>query len=310
MKGRGKDMDGKTPVISPIAIGEAGRAARAVVAVSDGRFPERCDIAVSASRIGGVEVRAASVRGLSHRHYGTVRQDEYTVVATPDDRWVVAALADGVSSGAYSHLAAEIVTRTACAVLTEELARNHPADIEWGPVLRTLADEVRGCAAERFGARDDREASVLMATTGLFAVVAAEPDARGHRVAFVVSVGDTSAWVLRPSAEPAWLPLQAVKNHDAAVASSATDAIPLVPDGPVPVITAELTGDEVLVLMTDGVGDPLGAGAGEVGESLATAWRTPPYAMAFAAEVDFARKSFDDDRTVVGIWPVPDSAER
>ena len=70
---------------------------------------------------------------------------------------------------------------------------------------------------------------------------------------------------------------------------------------------AELTAQQVLVLMSDGVGDPLGAGTGEVGQTLAESWRKPPYILTFAAQVEFARRSFDDDRTVIAVWPVPES---
>jgi hypothetical protein len=61
---------------------------------------------------------------------------------------------------------------------------------------------------------------------------------------------------------------------------------------------------EALVLVSDGIGDALGAGTGEVGEFLAKVWRRPPSPLAFAAQAEFARKSFDDDRTALAFWPV------
>jgi hypothetical protein len=57
--------------------------------------------------------------------------------------------------------------------------------------------------------------------------------------------------------------------------------------------------------MTDGIGDPLAAGTGEVGRFLTGVWSTPPASgLEFAAHVGFARRSFDDDRTAVAFWPV------
>jgi hypothetical protein len=63
---------------------------------------------------------------------------------------------------------------------------------------------------------------------------------------------------------------------------------------------------EVLVLMSDGVGDPLVDGAGEVGRVLSGAWRRPPRDVDFAAQVGFAKRTYDDDRTVVAVGPVSD----
>jgi hypothetical protein len=71
------------------------------------------------------------------------------------------------------------------------------------------------------------------------------------------------------------------------------------------VIHAELGPQDVLVLMTDGVGDALGDGTGPVGDFLAERWRVPPTNLEFAAHVDFQRNTFDDDRTVVALWPLP-----
>ena len=46
----------------------------------------------------------------------------------------------------------------------------------------------------------------------------------------------------------------------------------------------------------------LGRGDGPVGSFLAQMWKTPPDMLSFGGQVGFARRSFDDDRTVVGVW--------
>jgi hypothetical protein len=117
-----------------------------------------------------------------------------------------------------------------------------------------------------------------------------------------MSLGDTSAWQLRPDREMPWESLREVKNAGSTIASSATAAVPLIPRQLPPPVSARLCPGEALVLMSDGVGDPLGGGTGEVGASLASAWRLPPDPLNFAAQVGFARRTFDDDRTVVAIW--------
>jgi hypothetical protein len=61
---------------------------------------------------------------------------------------------------------------------------------------------------------------------------------------------------------------------------------------------------DALVLASDGIGDPLGDGTSDVGVFLASVWRRPPAALEFVAQVDFARKSYGDDRTAVVLWPL------
>jgi hypothetical protein len=59
--------------------------------------------------------------------------------------------------------------------------------------------------------------------------------------------------------------------------------------------------DGALFLMSDGVGNPL-AWAADVQAALADRWATPPDPYTFGSQVDFARRTHVDDRTVVGLW--------
>jgi len=59
-----------------------------------------------------------------------------------------------------------------------------------------------------------------------------------------------------------------------------------------------------IFLMSDGVGTPLAMNT-EVQTTLANWWKNPPDPFTFARQVAFARKSFVDDRTVIGIWLEP-----
>jgi hypothetical protein len=97
-----------------------------------------------------------------------------------------------------------------------------------------------------------------------------------------------------------------VKNEGAEIASSAVSPLPRRA-----VVRPEvryLRGGDVLTVITDGIGDPLGSGQGVVGRFLAEMWREPPDLLAFAQHAAFYRKSFADDRTAVVIWPRrPDS---
>jgi serine/threonine protein phosphatase PrpC len=290
------------------AIGDPGRAASKVIPVPDRETAYRADTVVDGVVVtpagGGrsVTLRGASVRGRSHRYYGKVRQDEFAYRAPDGSSWLVLAVADGVSAGEKSHEAAKIVTRSGCTHLGRLLASQHADSLDWSAVLNRLTEEIVRFGRDRLGLPETEKVAHHLAATAVFAVVDLSGDQDDVPV-HAVSVGDSSAWLLRPETKQAWTPLHAVKNEGAIIASSATAALPSASLlRPTPVTTSIRAG-EALVLMTDGVGDPLGAGTGEVGAYLAQAWARPPSPLSFAGQVDFARRSYDDDRTVLAIWP-------
>jgi hypothetical protein len=299
--------------LEPYEVGNPGRAAGLTVPLPDTEHWTRRDTVVDGitivdghERIG--ELRAASTRGLAHRHYGRVRQDEYGYRRTRDGRYLVMCVADGVSSGKQSHHAAVAAARVGVDYLAESLMKVPLSDIAWAQFISAVAHRIVHHGRKRLGLLGladadeytDRQVSGHMATTVLYAVVDLCLVEGAHQVD-LLAVGDTSAWVLRQ--DDRWEPLQAVKNEGADVYSPAVTALPMLPpQPPLPVRTRLLPG-EVLVLMSDGIGDALGAGTGDVGRFLADVWRTPPVPLQFAAQVEFARKSFDDDRTAVAFWP-------
>jgi hypothetical protein len=247
-----------------------------------------------------VVLRAASVRGLSHRAYGKPRQDEYGYQLTPDGRYLVLCVADGLSSGLRSHLGAEVAVRTGAALLVNALAGTAPAELDWDQIVGEVAGHIVAFARKRLP--DGEEMAVedvvdWMGTTATYAVV----DLAGEVLdVHAVMVGDSSAWVLRADG---WQALSAVKNAGADIATSAVEALPRVSQRDRPRLHATVHAGEALVLMSDGVGDALGDGCGEVGAFLGAAWRTPPHEVEFVGQVGFSRKSFDDDRTVIAVWP-------
>ncbi|WP_311588575.1 protein phosphatase 2C domain-containing protein [Varibaculum massiliense] len=109
--------------------------------------------------------------------------------------------------------------------------------------------------------------------------------------------GDSSIWKLNATE---WQPLFAEKRLDTAIASNRVYPLPAISTPHIAAV--ELTEGEALFLMTDGVGDPLQDGKGELGRALKERWLLPPDPYQFAADVDFSRRSYDDDRTVLGVW--------
>lgn len=371
-------------LVTAIDIGDPGRAARHHIPKFDRRFPEVHDAMFDGFRTyrdeqrttASFDVRAASLRGVSHRHEGIVRQDAYCIGQSPDGRYLVAAVADGVSNATLSHLAAEATVQSLAVGLAERLDEIDPDSIPWADEFRSIVDRhwrsrLQGHLDSRLGEAtraiisernqdlpEDFEVEVLtpvdiasvMATTVVVAIIETDDERdAGHRV-WLARVGDTSGWLLRrtdspaveaplpeapilPSTEPEtaleasseemsatpasvadeaptprgrWTPLGIVKNEGAQIAESGTAALPSFDDHAVCTETTHLDSDHVLVLMTDGIGDPLGGGNGMVGERLAELWANPPTALEFASHCDFARKSFDDDRTAIAIWSLGD----
>lgn len=303
-----------TGSFEPYSIGDPGRAFSRTVSLLETKNRDSHDIAIDAATINDPEgtprliVRAASSRGLAHQQYGDPRQDDHCFVLTADGEWLVCLVADGVSSGEWSHLAAKVATEEGAADIAKLLATSDPAELPWREVLQRLADQLADiCATLPSADAVDidltaQQVAAKMATTLVIGVVATRPDEDGTHAVTVVRLGDSSGWIL--DAEDGWIPLGDVKNAGNVIAESATACLPLVPDSDPVVVETTLGDDAALVLITDGIGDPLGSGQGEVATTLGQLWARPPHPVEFAAQVGFGRKTFDDDRGAIVVWPV------
>jgi serine/threonine protein phosphatase PrpC len=301
----------------PYAIGDPGQAAAVVVPRLDAEWPDEHDTVLDGVTVPapggrpGVVVRAASVRGLSHRYSGKVRQDAYAFRVSAEGSYLVAAVADGVSAGPESHVAAQIAARSGVGLVTGSIegygeAGFDPVAFNWNGIVFGLSQRIEDHVRHDLDPTDattmtPRDIAAVMATTIVVGLVGLEPQPDGSRLVHTVRIGDASAWVLRQGR--GWEALGAVGDGGAVIADSATQALPVVTGRPLEVVTRAILPGDAFVLMTDGIGDPLGSGRGQVGAALADAWATPPPLLQFAAQVDFARKSFDDDRTVLAVWP-------
>jgi hypothetical protein len=87
------------------------------------------------------------------------------------------------------------------------------------------------------------------------------------------------------------------------VVSSIVSALPALPARIEPV-TVPLTPGTVLLVGTDGFGDPLGDGSGLVGDLFREVLASPPPPLGLAHALDFSRETFDDDRTLLAVWPL------
>ena len=88
------------------------------------------------------------------------------------------------------------------------------------------------------------------------------------------------------------------------LSSTATRALPA--DTPAVEFAARRLPDgSGLLVMTDGIANPLRDGPSTVAPALAAALQRPPTPLTLAALADFARQGCHDDRTLVGLWRRP-----
>ncbi|WP_405585541.1 protein phosphatase 2C domain-containing protein [Streptomyces sp. NBC_01190] len=248
-----------------------------------------------------VTVRLASVRGYSHRYEGRPREDDVAVAVHQPTQSVVFAVADGVSSAEQSSIGSALACRGAVNNLLRQLDSGVPA-VDWPHVVRTAAWQLVARAAagrEPEGAYSE-EAERKYATTLVTGVV--RVDALGVPEVSLVQVGDSGAWLLDRSSGRYQRLLATKDSYGTDVLSSAVTPLPRVPS-PLPVQQTLLGPASVLLVGTDGFGDALGDGTGAVGELFHRHLRAPLPSRGLAHLLDFSRETFDDDRTLLAIWP-------
>jgi len=263
-------------------------------------LPERTvqnGIAADEAAVGAFAIRAASVIGPGHRcgQPADPRQDSYRIGRSRDSRYAIVAVADGLSSAAWSDAGATMASSQAVTLLREQIETVGFGGLDVKELYGRIAESVAAHAAGR-GVATSHVATVLITA------VLAEPDANGVAEAWISWLGDSSAWTLDPHV-PLWqVSAGDVKDRTAAVVSN--EVAGQLPDTP------QLARDRyvtlapgaALALVTDGIGDAWADPAGNVNEYFANAWRSPVPATRFTADVGFDAPQCLDDRTAVVTW--------
>lgn len=277
----------------PFVIGEAAVPFEA--GLSSGE-PYRPDTIVDGGTVFGLTVRAASVRGLGKRFSGRPRQDDVCLGRHEPTRTLIAAVADGVSGAARSDLAAALAVRHAVAAVARQLDRGE--DLDWqqvfGQAAWALVEEHRRASGERDASGE--QAAVTLSTTLLVAAVRAGDHGGAH--VQLAHVGDSPASLL---AKGRFEPLLGSAAAGTLV-GGAVQALPRAA-GAAGVTRCELRSPGVLVLSTDGFAMPLAEGDGEVGSVFARELVRAPAILDFARLLDFSRATYDDDRSLIAVWP-------
>ena len=290
------------------AIGDAGRQPE-IQSVSSDLNVGVADTALDFLTVGSLEVRACSSRGWSHRYKGTPRQDAYSILVSDDV--LVVAVADGVSEGDYSQVAADTAARASVKLAANDIAKNGAVD--WSLLARRVSlriveeAEYRQIAPSAAPETDINErvraVRSKMSTTLIAAVLKRSSTHLGVEAEISVVAGDSAAYQIL-SGSDVLTPVGGGKELGGSISSTSVKPLP----GPAnpESATVYLQPGEMLVLGTDGLGDPAGDGSNDFGRELANRWQTPPTIDQFLLDINVYRRSFDDDRTAVAIWLRPD----
>ncbi|WP_326629777.1 MULTISPECIES: protein phosphatase 2C domain-containing protein [unclassified Streptomyces] len=262
------------------------------------------DIVVDGAAYGHLTVRAASVRGDSHRYLGEPRQDALCVtrIGSPGaGEMLLLAVADGVGSAPRSHIGSNEVCRLAAVYLDRAAATLFAAMASGDETaFAGLADDAVGAIAVLLTdlALQDAQEPGAYATTLRILLVPLDPAVRTRGF---LAVGDGGTALLRAGA---WH-LDVTEREDqgaTGVIDTRTAALPLARTAVTRLLGPAMPGD-ALVLCTDGLSTPL-SGDQEMRDFLGAAWGsgTVPGPVDFLWQAQFRVKSYDDDRSVVVIW--------
>ncbi len=226
------------------------------------------------------------------------------MVTGPSPNQLLVAIADGVSAARQSHIGSTTAVRYAVQCLASSIAEP-TSETDWKGLVEKIAWALIEQAAAVLGSDDKsaEEAERILATTLVCAVI--DADGQGGADVRVVGVGDSGAWVVR---DGSFEKLEGGKEEsESGLSSSAVIGLPRVPTEVV-ARSGHVASGELLLLGTDGFGDPVGRGDGEVGALFRSIlYRRVPSLIEFAHALDFSRETFGDDRTLVAVWPLASS---
>jgi serine/threonine protein phosphatase PrpC len=295
-------------VRGPLTIGEPAPPINVRLSAVD---PYRPDTVADGGEAFGLVTRAASVRGLFKRYLGGSRQDDFCLQLHVPTRTLLVAVADGVSAAPRSHLGAALAVRQAAAAVVRQLDAGD-AELDWNEVFRQAAwslveEHRRACSDSSAGVE---EAAASLATTlAVAALTADEADPDGdpacdgpgpeqYRLQ-VAAVGDSPTLVL---SQGKFVRVVGDEEDPDGLIGGGIRALPR-HTKPAVAEPRTLEPKDVLLVCTDGLALPLADGRNEVGRTLTRELANPPDIVDFARLLDFSRSTYDDDRTLVTVWP-------
>ncbi|GAA3447188.1 hypothetical protein Pve01_73570 [Planomonospora venezuelensis] len=254
--------------------------------------PGPAGICADSALVGDLQVRAASIVGPGHRceEPATPRQDAYRIGVDGTGRYLIVAVADGMSDSSHSDLGANVAVDTVVRRLRAVLTGRTVNEQDMRECFGSAAERMTATARQRGLAPEDVRAAVLAA------VVELNPDVHGGRAVFFAAIADVSAWLRRGRS---WCRIAGDGKHGLD-AGRLSDFLPHFPSA-VRLMTRRLDPGDVLALTTDGIGDALLA-SGELAAWFADEWKSPPFIGRFIDTVGFEARGQLDDRTAIVIW--------
>lgn len=274
------------------------------------------DVQCDAGSFGDLAVIGGSLRGLKHQISGTQNEDSFFLGAAEDlhgAKYVVAVLADGLSSAKYSGYGSRRITQMVGREMIERISTTGSPDLEW---MRTKSAGVLAETAIRIGNYDpsdygaptvasselgDRD--VLVTLTIALVPAKASPD--GSREVIAGFIGDSPLFVLN---DKGWDKKTAVDDQEEIV-ENRTRAFPM--DRTFSLTSFTVANDDAIVITSDGVGNFLMQSGNKLalGDFLQTQWRRPLGILSFLSHLSFDLRSADDDRTAVVVWSATEQTD-
>lgn len=274
------------------------------------------DYLCDAGTIGETAVAAGSMRGWKHQLKGEQNEDSFYLGAATDrngKQYVVAVLADGLSSASQSGYGSRRITQMVGRGIASRIETASSVDKSWidpelAGVLAVAAQRISSYHTSDYGApvvepSELGERDVLVTLT--VAIVEASVSESGTRHAVVGFIGDSPCFVLGPDG---WEKKTAVDPSEEIV-ENRTRAFPI--DKVCSTSEFDVGMDQVVCLFSDGVGNFIGHGDQKlaVGEYLRSQWQKPVNLLTFLNHLSFNLNSADDDRTAIAIWPAVEIPE-
>ncbi|MDR3047402.1 MAG: protein phosphatase 2C domain-containing protein [Bacteroidales bacterium] len=277
------------------------------------KISHRSDWISDIAQIDDLTIMATSMRGSLHYGLETVRQDAYAIGSEVDlneDNWLIASIADGVSSSKRPHAFADYMVRQTILVVADNL-RNNKMSFEndfWNNLSKQLVEisiaYCKNAARSIIQSNIDIEKIDLStfadqwAATLEYVIVQTKktPESKKRKFVHVSVAGDGSAYILNENR--GWKVVKTGKERKGEVVSNAVSPLPFKPET-FSIQSGELCSGDCLLLVTDGLGDIIRNGNTLIGGFFQKAFPKCETLVQFLMYSSVAFREANDDRTVV-----------
>jgi serine/threonine protein phosphatase PrpC len=252
-------------------------------------------IAADQASLGDLDVRAVSIVGPGHRceEPAMPRQDSYRLGRDRAGRYLIVAVADGMSDSRRSDLGATVASRCAVNILRAHLDRGED------PTADAMKEAFRTAAGAMVAAADNEGLSEMDVRCALIiAVIPSAPNAiSSRRRAWFATLADVSAWLRH---RDGWHQLAGDQKNGDLDRNALRNFLPYHPDR-VATVCYDLEPGATVAVVTDGIGDAF-TEVPNAAQWFAQRWETPVPLESFLLDVGFRARGQLDDRTSVTVW--------